>query len=48
MTDNNITILYHKSCIGANTLYKVVSKIKVIAPFEITDKKEVTAMGDPS
>ena len=33
---------------GANTLYKVVSKINAMDPFEITDKKEVTAIGDPS
>ena len=48
MMDSNITILYHTACMGSNTLYKTETNTNAIAPFEITDKKEVTAMGEPS
>jgi len=33
---------------GANTLYKAVSKINATDPFEMTDKKELTTIGAPS
>jgi hypothetical protein len=46
--DNNMIILYHTSCIGWKTLYKVAMNIKATDPFDITDKKEVAAKGAPS
>src|SRR6188768_2844565 len=46
--ESNITILYQSSCMGANTLYKVESRIKAMDPLDITDKKDVTATGEPS
>jgi hypothetical protein len=41
-------MLYHVSAIGRKTVYKTETKTKRTAPFDITDKKEVTAMGAPS
>ena len=45
--DKLITMMYQICSNGKNTLYKVEIKIKAIADFEITDKKEVTAIGEP-
>ena len=46
--DKIISILYHSSAIGLNTLYKAAMKIKAMDPFDITDKKAVVAIGAPS
>ena len=48
ITDNTISMLYHTACMGANTLYSVEMNTNAMAPLEITDKKEVTAKGEPS
>ena len=39
--------VYQVWCIGWKTLYKTVMKINAIAPFETTERKEVTATGAP-
>jgi hypothetical protein len=47
-SDRMNNILYHASANGLKTVYKTETNTKSTAPFEITDKKEVTAMGAPS
>ena len=46
--DKLITMMYQICSNGKNTLYKVEIKIKAIAAFVITERKEVTAIGAPS
>ena len=45
---NKINIRYQVLAIGVNTLYNKFTKVNSTAPLEITDKKDVTATGDPS
>ena len=46
--DKIITILYQSTSIDPKTLYKADIKMKATEPFEITDKKDVAAIGAPS
>ena len=39
---------YQVLAIGVNTLYNIFTKVNKTAAFDITDKKEVTATGEPS
>ena len=41
-------ILYHVSASGLNTECRTDTNTKITEPFEITERKEVTAIGAPS
>ena len=41
-------ILYHAAAIGLNTVYKTDTKTNNTAPFDTTERKDVTATGAPS
>ena len=42
------SIMYQVSNIGWKALYKALMKTKAIDPFEMTDRNEVAAIGEPS
>src|SRR5688500_12882320 len=43
-----IRILYHTLLSGCNTLYNAAIKINAIDTLDTTERKEVTAIGEPS
>ena len=48
ITIEMISMWYHIAPRLLKTFNKLVTKTKTMAPFEMTDKNEVTAIGDPS
>ena len=47
-TESTTNTAYQVEAIGVNTLYRIEVKVNSTAALEMTDKKEVTATGDPS